>query len=175
MFAFLASLVPRKDYVYGALILVLIIGFGWYTFHERSIGRREVELKDSIFAAAQVTKNKEIENGISKGIKAAVDKWSQIHPTPPASPTPHIVCYDSSSGSSVRKGGGTANPSNGAGTGVSISSKQTDEGFNPSQAVSITGTEADVEIVRLKAKVTLLQDTIKVYQSGGLVDTDKGK
>lgn len=172
MFAFLATLVPRKDYIYGALILVLVIGFGWFTFHERSIGRREVELKDKVLAAAQIAKNKEIENGISQGIQAAVDKWKQDHPVPVPLPAPRIVCYSSASGAGAKRES-TSGTSNDPGTAVPISPESINEGFDPSTAVSTTGTAADTEIVRLKAKVTLLQDTIKVYQNGGLVD--KGK
>ncbi len=30
---------PIKDYIYGGAILALLIGFGWYTAHERNIGK----------------------------------------------------------------------------------------------------------------------------------------
>lgn len=171
MFAFLASLIPRRDYVYGALILVLIAGFGWYTFHERAIGRQKLEAKDKAFADAQIAKNKEIEDGIAKNIQAAVDKWKQDHPIPAPIPAPHIVCHSAGSGTGTKREG-PSGTINGPGTAVPVSPESVNEGFDPSQAVSTTGTAADTEIVRLKAKVTLLQDTIKAYQNGGLVDTE---
>lgn len=171
MFAFLAALVPRRDYIYGALILVLIAGFGWYTFHERAIGRQKLEAKDKAFADAESAKNKEIEDGIAKNIQTAVDKWKQDHPVPLPIPAPRIVCHSASSGAGT-KGQSSSGTVNGTGTAVPVSPESVNEGFDPSTAVSTTGTAADTEIVRLKAKVTLLQDTIKAYQSGGLVDTE---
>jgi hypothetical protein len=38
MWASLLALVPFKDRVYAAVIVALLIGFGWYTVHERRIG-----------------------------------------------------------------------------------------------------------------------------------------
>lgn len=168
-FLALLKLIPVKDWVYGALIAVLLAAFGWYTYHERQIGRQTIELADKKLADAQAAKNKETEDGISKGIQTALDKWKQDHPIPPPAPIPHLVCHNSPSGAVVPQGRGSANTGNGIGTAVPISPESTDAGFDPAQAVSSTGTEADTEIIRLKAKVTLLQDTIKAYQSGGLV------
>lgn len=32
------ALIPTKDYIYAAIIVALLAGFGWYTIHERHIG-----------------------------------------------------------------------------------------------------------------------------------------
>lgn len=166
----LLRLIPLKDYIYGAVIIAILSIFGWYTHHEREIGRQQIEAKDKVLVEAQKTKNKEIEDGISKGIKAALEKWNEAHPVPPPAPAPRIVCHAATTVASVRpKRGSSSDPVNGAGTGISVSPESIDEGFDPAPAVSSTGTAADTEIVRLKAKVTLLQDIVKAYQNGGLV------
>ena len=41
LLAFLGK-IPIKDWIYIGIILALIGGFTWYTFHERSIGRQQV-------------------------------------------------------------------------------------------------------------------------------------
>ena len=35
----LLALIPGKDLAYGAIIVALLAGFGWYTIHERDIGK----------------------------------------------------------------------------------------------------------------------------------------
>lgn len=165
----LLKLIPLKDWVYGGIVVALLVCFGVYTHHERVIGEQKIETQDKALADAQKAKNKEIENGIANGIQTAVDKWKQAHPIPAPAPVPHLLCHAASGSGSVPKGGSPASSSNGAGTTVPVSPEQVDEGFDPAIAVSATGTAADTEIVRLKAKVTLLQDTIKAYQSGGIV------
>lgn len=164
----LLRLIPIKDWFYAGIIAILLVGFGWYTHHERNIGRQSIELRDKKLADAQAAKNKETEDEISKGIQDALDKWKQDHPIPRPAPIPHLVCHPTDS---VQRPAGesTASSGNGTGAGIPISPERVDEGFNPAPAVSATGTAADVEIVRLKSKVTLLQDTIKAYQNGGLV------
>lgn len=168
MFALL-KLIPLKDWIYSGIIATLLILFGVYTIHERHVGQQTIETKDKALADAQIVKNKETEDDISKGIQTAIDKWKQDHPISAPASVPNIVCHNAPASSTVSKGGSSTNPSNGAGAAVPISSEQADAGFNPAQQVSYTGTQADTEIVRLKAKVTLLQDTIQAYQDGGLV------
>jgi hypothetical protein len=34
----LLALIPAKDWLYGAVIVALLAGFGWYTVHERNLG-----------------------------------------------------------------------------------------------------------------------------------------
>lgn len=52
----LLALIPGKDWLYGGIIVALLIGFGWYTHRERSIGAAN-EL-----AAVQTASAKEQEN-----------------------------------------------------------------------------------------------------------------
>ena len=52
----LLALIPGKDWLYGGIIVALLVGFGWYTHRERSIGAAN-EL-----AAVQTASAKEQEN-----------------------------------------------------------------------------------------------------------------
>ncbi len=35
----LLALIPTKDWIYAGIILAMLGGFGWYTVHERDIGK----------------------------------------------------------------------------------------------------------------------------------------
>jgi hypothetical protein len=37
----LFSLIPIKDWVYSGIIIAILAGFGWYTIHERDIGKAD--------------------------------------------------------------------------------------------------------------------------------------
>jgi hypothetical protein len=38
MMGALLAMIPGKDLLYGAILVVLLAGFGWYTVHERNLG-----------------------------------------------------------------------------------------------------------------------------------------
>ena len=57
----LLSLIPLKDWLYGGLIVALLIGFGWYTHRERSIGAaNEVKVVQAASAKVQAAAAKQI-------------------------------------------------------------------------------------------------------------------
>jgi hypothetical protein len=35
----LLALIPLKDWIYGGIIVAILAGFGWYTVHERDLGK----------------------------------------------------------------------------------------------------------------------------------------
>ena len=57
MIAFL-KLIPTKDILYGALIVAILFGFGWYTHKERLVGEQQVMARDAKLAAIQAEKDR---------------------------------------------------------------------------------------------------------------------
>ena len=164
----LLALVPLKDWIYGGIIVALLAGFGWYTVHERHIGEAKIEASDKKVADAQIVHNKEVEDVVATKLSAAIKDYAALSPIPVPRSVPVLVC-STSGGSDVPSGESAVAGSNGAGAGVPIGAGQSDAGFDPAPAVSVTGTDADKEIVHLQKKIKLLQDTIAAYQAGGLV------
>jgi len=162
----LLALVPLKDWIYGGIIVALLAGFGWYTVHERHIGEAKIEASDKKVADAQIVHNKEVEDVVATKLSAAIKDYDALSPIPVPRSVPVLVC-STSGGSDVPSGESAVAGSNGAG--VPIGAGQPDAGFDPAPAVSVTGTDADKEIVHLQKKIKLLQDTIAAYQAGGLV------
>lgn len=57
----LLALIPGKDWLYGGIIVALLIGFGWYTHRERSIGAaNEVKVVQAASAKVQAAAAKQI-------------------------------------------------------------------------------------------------------------------
>jgi hypothetical protein len=160
----LIKLIPLKDWIYTAIIIVLAF-FLWRVYHA---GEAKIEASDAKFAAAQVIKNQEVELRVKSGIADAVAKFQATPPPPPPAAQPSVVCYAPSS-SKVPNRGLSASGGDGTGGTISFSTAKADEGFDPAPAISADGQAADAEIIRLKSKVTLLQDTLKTYQVNGLI------
>lgn len=160
----LIKLIPLKDWLYTAIIIVLAF-FLWRVYHA---GEAKIEASDAKFAAAQVVKTQEVESRVKSGIAEALAKFNATPAPPPPAAQPSVVCYAPNS-SKVPNRGLSASGGDGAGGTVSFSTAKADEGFNPAPAISADGQAADAEIIRLKAKVTLLQGTVVAYQNGGLV------
>ena len=142
--------------------------FGAYTIHERHVGQIKIQEADAKAAQVQVEKNKEVEDGISKGIDQAMVKFKNATPTLTPVAIPSLVC-ESSSPIELPNRGETSGGGDGKGTTVPVNPAESSQRFNPAPEVIKDAGDADVEIARLKAKVTLLQDIIQTYQEGGLV------
>lgn len=57
----LLALIPGKDWLYGGIIVALLVGFGWYTHRERSIGAaNEVKVVQAASAKVQAAAAKQI-------------------------------------------------------------------------------------------------------------------
>lgn len=67
MWAFL-KLIPIKDIVYGALIVALLIGFGVFVHHERTVGKNEVLAVQHRETAKREQQVAQVEQNASKKI-----------------------------------------------------------------------------------------------------------
>ena len=164
----LLALVPVKDWIYAGIIASLLVAFGWYTLHERAIGEKKIEAADAKVVAARVVHNEEVENVVKSKLSDALKDYELAPIVPVAAAIPKLVCY-SSGGSALSGRGGPVSAGDGAGVAVPAAAAATDAGFDPAPAISADGLDADKEILRLRAKVKLLQDTVRAYQAGGLV------
>lgn len=91
-------MIPIKDYIYGVLILILLMGFGWYTVHERNIGKEEIRAADQRVVAAQTIHDAEVIKRASIIAKAGVSKYkAKLAATPSTNIPSSWVCNNPSS------------------------------------------------------------------------------
>jgi hypothetical protein len=72
LLAWLAK-IPLKDWIYIGIIVALIAGFTWYTFHERSVGRQQ-EIHQVEHTERQYTKKVAAINTHNKVIEARTNE-----------------------------------------------------------------------------------------------------
>lgn len=148
MLAFL-KLIPTKDYLYGAAILTLLIGFGVYTHHERVVGEARIEAQDAKLAAAEKAKNEALESAAqaaSNNIGVTYEKAVAIPPVADLG----VVCHTTSRGQlpQTAQGGSGA-----AGTTPVIGGGAT---FDPSGAALTVGRDDDALILALQSQIRAL-------------------
>lgn len=163
MLAFLKFTTP-KEWLF-AIALVLL---GAYTLYIYRDGEKHIEAANAKVATAQIIHNEEVESRVKVALADALKQFQATPPPPPPAAQPNVVCYAPDSGK-VPDRGLTVKGGDGAGGSVSFSTAKPDAGFDPAPAVSADGQRADAEIIRLHAKVTLLQRTVQAYQAAGLV------
>lgn len=149
----LLSLIPFKDWVYGAIIASLLVAFGVYTHHERVLGEQKIVAIDAKAAAAAEAK-----------VKAATDAaqlteihnavvYKQIISSPLVADTGLVCKRAAAPGSTV--------PPAGSGSGAAAGSPVADSGsgsaFDPSGAILTRGRDADAQISYLQNRVKELE------------------
>lgn len=140
-----------KDKIYAAIIALLIAGFTWWTFHERSVQAEKDKAADQRVADAQLLNDQKVEDLVRLRLQ-------QIQTTPPEQPLtpPSLVCHVSApSGSGLPQAGGTSSSTDAKANVPAEAS----EGFNPSQAVLQDGRDADKQIEDLQAYIRALQES----------------
>lgn len=157
MLAILLKLIPGKDWIYGTIIVALLAGFGWYTYHERNIGEQTIEAKNKAIATAQIVHNKEVTDRATTQISKALEDYKAAHATP-ALTGPNLVCHTVPSSVTVPQSSSTAKGSNGT---TAIPEESVGPSFNPSPGILANDRDAD-------AQVTLLQDYVRACQAAGL-------
>lgn len=91
-------MIPIKDYIYGAFILILLMGFGWYTIHERNIGKQEIRAADQRAVIAQNIHDSEVIKRASIIAKAGISKYKATLASPPSTNVPNNWVCDKPSG-----------------------------------------------------------------------------
>lgn len=147
----LLRLVPLKDWIYGGIIVGLLVAFGCYTVHERHVGAAKIEAIDARAVKAQKAHNKEVETRAKTTIDSAAAQYKAAVAAPPARDAPHIVCVNPRRGGHVSGNAGDR-PRVDAGTSVPEEST-----VDPGPALDTVGRDADAQVKALQAYVTACQ------------------
>jgi hypothetical protein len=74
--------IPLKDYLYAAAIAVLLIAFGLFVHHERSVGEAKVVAADQKAVAAQVERNAAVQAVAGVATQLAQVKYETVIAAP---------------------------------------------------------------------------------------------
>lgn len=150
----LLKLVPVKDWIYTALIAVILsVGTAAWIKHdnaERAIGAAKIEKKDAALRAAAVALNKASENlaDIKElNIGAVYEKYKLL---PPVADT-GLVCHESAPAAEQPKSANSGPITNGA------QAELPDGGFDPSGAILTLLRDDDAQINGLIDTVLVLE------------------
>lgn len=162
----LLKLIPLKDWLYGALIVSLIIAFSAYTHHERVVGEQKIEAADAKAARAQDIHNIEVEARAKTLADTAAAIYKRELAAPPAPDAPHLwVRDDSSCASSVPS---DANNRPGADASPDVSAARTPADESTVEHATDIGPSLDKLLGDADAEVTALQEYVKACQEAGL-------
>ena len=142
-----------KGYLIAGLAAALVLAFGWWTFHERSVEHKEDAQADKTLAAKAVAHNTEVESNAQKAIDAAVAAYAAAHPVVAA---PDLVCTLSvpprrSIVSSIASAAGIGDAA------PAVPEESAGPPFNPAPAVLRNDADADAQVTELQAYVRACQ------------------
>lgn len=93
----LLALIPTKDWIYGGVVVALLAGFGWYTVHERNIGKaHEVALVTKQAAIQAAFAKEQTDRGHDNAL-AAESLEVSITSSRPVADAPHLVVHQCTS------------------------------------------------------------------------------
>lgn len=144
-----------KDYVYTALIALLIGGFAYYTHHERVIGANE-----ALAPVAVLAQKAQVAVAVGTAIAAGTEKDNgNAYKAAVAAPRPAglgIVCHGSGSGAVPEAVAGSP-----AGAGQPAAVGGSGPAFDPSGAVLQRAAAADAQITYLQGRVKELESQME--------------
>lgn len=146
------SLIPFKDWLYGGIIMALLIGFGVFVHHERNVGAAKIEAADAKVAAAAVQHNHDVQT-IADNLTVTIgNTYAKAITAPLATPPPRVVCYKPPVSGGVPQGpGNPGSPDAAPGNG---SQDPRDIGA----PLTTVGRDADAQIKALQQMVQALVD-----------------
>lgn len=159
------KLVPTKDWLYGGILAALLISFGWYTHHERTVGAAKIVHSDAVAVAVKEKANLKGETNAQADIAQAVDNFDLRVGAPVVGPAPRLVCQPARDSGPLSGRPPASGESDDAPASAGILSQSSGSTFDPAPAVLSDADEAD----RLAAELALAQDTIRAYQTQGVV------
>ena len=139
-----------RDYLYAALLILLVSGFTWYTIHERDVGQEKVVAADAR-AVAAAKKLSDSETALTQARLDLAGKSYEKVVTSTVVGSPHVVCISPSRPELPPVGGDRPEPAAAAvGAGANT--------FDPGPQLDTIGRNAD-------AQISGLIDTVKELQS----------
>lgn len=147
----LLALIPTKDYIYAGLIAALLIAFGVYTHHERTIGADQVRVADAKLTAAQTAlATEKTQHGLDNSLTAE-KLFVGVTTAPPAPDAPHLFVRDCARPAAI-----VVRSADGATVSVPTADSSVDhaEGVDIGPALDTIGRNSD-------AQVTYLQSILK--------------
>lgn len=151
MFALL-KLIPLKDWAYAGIIAALLVGFGVFVHHERSIGEQKIETADAVLAAKQIELNTEKETHAQDVINTATNVYKNTLAAAPAADAPHVFVCDRATGGSAVRPDASAGSSADAGTHVPEESS-----VDIGPGLDTVGRDADAQVIALQTYIRACQ------------------
>jgi hypothetical protein len=87
-----AAVAPVTHYVYAAIIGALLAGFGWYTYHERSVEHAKDVAHAAALVQAQKVNNEQVESRAKDLAQDTIDAYKQTLAAAPQHPDAGVVC-----------------------------------------------------------------------------------
>ena len=158
----LLALIPGKDLAYGAIIVALLAGFGWYTIHERNIGKaHEAAALAASSAKLQAETDKKTAD-LQARANMAEQAYEKEHLLAVNQPVPVVrVCHNANSGSVVSNAG-PVKPGN-EGAGPAAGSVQP----MPSGDSSVAGPDIGGMLSALAQRADEISATLREFQTRG--------
>lgn len=161
----LLKLIPLKDWLYGGVIVALLIGFGVFVHHERNVGATSVITADAAAVAKQVAHNTEIETHAQQTVTQISETYAKAVAAPPAADAPHLwVRNNSLSTCPAGTNAGTPGSTDG---GPVVSAAVPSAGESAPDAFDF-GPPLDKSFETADAQIIGLQDYIKACQTAGI-------
>lgn len=156
-----AFVLTLKDYVYVAVIVLLLSGGAWYTYHERSVGAQKIEASDNKLAAAKRLHNLDAEALAAATAKASENQRVQTVASPPVAPPIVRLCNVAPPRRRV-----PTTPTRGSTVTDSAPLRSDDpgdhqEGPDIGQDLVTVGRNDDALIVALQARIALLEKEMR--------------
>lgn len=152
----LLSSLGVKDYVYGALIALLLAGGVYYTEHERGVGEQKIETADAKVATAAKQHNADVQALAASQSAQLGEVYVQAVKLGPVS-SPHVVCNLAPASGAVSAGTsdtGSAHASTSvpAASSVDIGAPLDAVGFDADQQVKALQAEVQALVAEMNAK-----------------------
>ena len=158
----LLALIPGKDLAYGSAIIALLIGFGWYTIHERNLGAAHEIAALKVSSDKLIAQTAKQTADLQARANMAEQAYEKEHLLTVNQPVPVVrVCHNANSGSVVSNAG-PAKPGN-EGAGPAAGSVQP----MPSGDSSVAGPDIGGMLSALAQRADEISATLREFQTRG--------
>jgi hypothetical protein len=151
----LLALLPAKDWIYGGVIVALLIGFGAYTVHERRVGAAKVVAADTKLADEQKAHVADVQATAAK-TSAAVEAQYESDVDTLSTPAPRVVCIAPGRRAVPQAAGGSGSAIQGAQSGVPASGSGGDDSIDIGPPLTLAGHRSDSQVKALQQDVGAL-------------------